>query len=134
MTSPFKSAKPSTGIVWEDVKGRLVLVSPLAVETDIVTQHGETDAIRADVVVLDGDEPGEEYADTLIFPKKLQGQLRRSIGGMVLGRVGQGAKEKGKNAPWIFETPTPADEKTAMDYLAKKGAPTPAADEEKAPF
>ena len=88
MTSnPFAApAAAGSGVKWEALSGQLVLVKPHSVETGILTTFGTAEAVRADVVVLDGPEAGTQYDDTLIFPKVLQSQLRSRLGEKVLGR------------------------------------------------
>lgn len=114
----FASPATANGIKWADVKGALVMVKVLAVETGINTAFGQSDAIRADVTVLDGSQAGEEYSDCLIFPKALQSQLRPNLNKTVLGRVGQGAAKPGQSAPWLLTEASDADRKTASDYIA----------------
>ena len=121
MTDLFDAPASSTGISWEDLNGRLLLITPHAQEDDIKTDYGVTKAVRADIVVLDGPGAPEEYADTLIFPKVLQGQVRKNIGTgrMNLGRLGQGNKKPGQSPPWMLGDPTDADKSLARDYLEK---------------
>lgn len=124
-TDMFDGPASSTGIVWEDIKGRLLLVTPHEVSKDIQTSYGATDAVRADVVVLDGPGSPEEYKDTLIFPKVLQGQVRGNAGTgrMNLGRLGQGNKKPGQSPPWMLGDPTDADKAVARAYIAGSQQP-----------
>ena len=121
MTDPFDGPASSTGISWEDIKGRLLLITPHSQEEGIKTAHGDAAAVRADVVVLDGPDAPTEYSDTLIFPKVLQGQVRKNCGTgrMNLGRLGQGNKKPGQSAPWMLGDPDDADKAVARDYLAQ---------------
>ena len=89
-TRMFNDPSTATGITWKDLHGSLLLVQVHGQEVGIQTAHGESNAIRADVHVIDGDKEGEVYTDTLVFPKVLQSQLKPSIGSIVLGRLGQG--------------------------------------------
>lgn len=131
MSDPFATpAAPSGGIDLKEHKGSLLLITVHSVETGIQTVHGLSDAIRCDVAVLDGNGQGEEYADTLIFPKVLQSQLRKAVGQKVLGRLGQGQAKPGQSAPWVLEDPTDADRKAGVEYLSN-GFSAPAAS---APF
>lgn len=116
--SPFAAPATASGIKWADLKGSLVLVEVLAAEKGIQTAFGDTDAVRANVAVLDGDQKGETYPDCLIFPKALQGQLRPRVGAKVLGRVTQGAAKAGQSAPWLLAEATPDDEKLGLAFLA----------------
>jgi hypothetical protein len=125
---PFDSPASATGIRWEELNGRLLLITPLSAETGIKTVHGDADAVRANVVVLDGPEAGAEHRDTLIFPKVLQSQVRANIGTSRanLGRLGQGVKKPGQTAPWRLADPTEDDKNLARSYYA--GGVTASAD------
>ena len=120
----FDGPGSTTGVVWEDIKGRLLLIKPHSVETGIKTSYGETDAVRADVIVLDGPGAPTEYNDTLIFPRVLQGQVRSNAGTgrMNLGRLGQGNKKPGQSPPWMLGDPNDADKAIARDYITKNAA------------
>ncbi len=115
----FNDPSTATGIDWKDLHGSLLLFKVHGQEVGIKTVHGDSNAVRADVIVLDGDKEGEAYTDTLVFPKVLQSQLKPSIGSMVLGRLGQGHKKPGQSAPWTLATATEAEKTVGRDYLAK---------------
>lgn len=116
--SPFAApAAPGDGITWADLKGCLLLIEPISVETDINTSYGMSDAVRANVVVLDGEEKGERYDNTLVFPKLLQSQLSSKIGQKVLGRLGQGQQKPGQSPPWILSEATEQDQQVGLAYL-----------------
>lgn len=102
------SSSGGEGIDWNDYLGKLTLVEPLGHEHDIKTKHGESDAIRANVYVLLGPGKVEEFEDVLIFQRKMIGQLKRRIGSIVVGRIGQGENVKG-NPPWLFEEANETD-------------------------
>ena len=108
----------TTGIGWEDLKGSLLIVEVISLELAIKTSYGVSDAIRANVSVLDGDEEGTVYRDTLIFPKVLISQVKSAMGGKVLGRLGQGVKKPGQSPPWMLSDATEADKVAARAYLA----------------
>jgi hypothetical protein len=118
MSELFTNPASSTGIQWDALHGALLLITVKGNRTGIQTAFGDADAVEADVAVLDGDSKGDTFADALIFPKVLQGQLRSNVGTRVLGRLGQGEKKAGQSAPWKLSDPTDADRKTATDYLA----------------
>ena len=131
--TPFATpAAPGSGISWADYNGRLLLIEPHAVKTDIQTSFGPSDAVQADVVVLDGDDAGTEYPDTLIFPKVLQSQVAGRIGQKVLGRLGQGQAKPGQSAPWMLAEATADDIALGQRWLNHKAtqvaAPAPAQD------
>src|SRR5262245_11162134 len=122
MSDEFSGPGSAIGIQWKDYQGRLLLFDVRKIETGIPTAFGTREAIRAAVTVLDGPTAGEGYADTLVFPAVLQGQLRGSLGGKVLGRLGQGVAKAGQTAPWKLEDPTDADKAVARTHLAEAKA------------
>lgn len=122
-TDEFSSPASAVGITWNDLNGRLLLFTVHAQETDVQTNFGPANPIRADVVVLDGDQAGESYDDTLVFPKALIGQLKPRIGGKVLGRLGQGAAKPGQSPPWLLHDATDEDKKVGRDWLSKNAPP-----------
>lgn len=127
---PFND--PGTGgdrIDFESVKGALLLFDVKSVEQGISTSFGEKSAIRADVAVLDGAHKADVYADTLIFPLVLQGQLRGSVGEQVLGRLGQGAAKPGQKPPWQLTPASAEDRAIAERYVAHVAAQMAAAEE-----
>jgi hypothetical protein len=121
----FNDPSTATGIDWKELHGSLLLFKVHGQEVGIKTVHGDSNAIRADVHVLDGDKDGEVFTDTLVFPKVLQSQLKPSIGGMVLGRLGQGHKKPGQSPPWTLAAATDADKATGRTYYEQKMADTP---------
>lgn len=121
MSNPFSApAPPGSGIEYEPLLGALLLVEPHSVETGIKTSFGEKDAVRADVTVLDGEQKGEVYADTLVFPTVLIGQLRSKVGEKVLGRLTQGQAKPGQKPPWMLEAASDADQQIGVNYLAHR--------------
>lgn len=120
---PFADPGSGRGIQWEPLKGRLLLITPHSVEEKVKTKYtrpGEDgkDAIRADVVVLDGPDASDTTPDVLVFPGVLVAQLRSKIGQKVIGRLGQGIATGGNNPPWRLDQATDADKKIGMTYLA----------------
>jgi len=122
--SQFAAPAAASGIEWSELNGSLLIVEPTEVVKDINTNFGVTDAVRANVTVLDG--PLGKYEDTLIFPRVLQSQLSSRIGQKVLGRLGQGTAKPGQSPPWMLAPATPEDEQKAIAYL--NTAPFTAAD------
>lgn len=122
----FNDPSTATGIDWKDLHGSLLLFKVHSQEVGIKTVHGDSNAIRADVIVLDGDKEGEVYTDTLVFPKVLQSQLKPSINAasnMVLGRLGQGHKKPGQSPPWTLAAAEEKDKVVGKDYIAKSAEP-----------
>ena len=114
--NPFASIpSPSSGIKWADVNGALLILQPTGLEHGVQTAYGQSDAVKANIWVLDGPSAGEIYDDALIFPKLLQSQLKSRINQVVLGRVSQGEiKKAGQDAPWLLAEPTAQDVQTGM--------------------
>lgn len=121
------AAPAATGITWEEFENKLLVIEPLEVEKGITTVHsktpGDTDATRANVWVITSKDGSkfETFEDTLVFPKVLQGQLRKVVGkGLIFGRLVKGEKKPGKNPPWTLADPTPADSKAASAFWASQ--------------
>lgn len=132
----FTPPATPTGIDLKQINGALLLIEVTAHETGIPTSFGPSNAVRANVTVLDGPNKGEQYTDTLLFPRVLQSQLKPAVGKpAVLARLGQGTAKAGQSPPWILNNPTDDDTATARKYLAYMAsqAPvsTPAPTEEK---
>lgn len=122
-TDPFATpGTPGGGFKPSEHVGELLLIAVSSIEEGIVTSAGVTTATRGDVVVLDGDQAGEQFDDTLIFGKVLVGQLRSRVGQKVLGRLGQGKAKSGQTAPWVLEDPSDADRKLGLAHLNKQVA------------
>jgi hypothetical protein len=110
-------APPGATIDYKELNGSLLLITVLGVEKDVATSLGAKDAIRADMVVLDGPNTGDEHPGTLIFPRVLQSQLRSKVGQRILGRLGQGTAKPGQSAPWLLNEADDGDKATAMAWL-----------------
>lgn len=112
------------GITWADHNGALLVIDVLGQEFGIETVHGTSDPVRANIYVIDGPGAGAVYEDAYIFPKMLIGQTKRHVGTKLLGRLGQGAKQPGKNAPWQLEASTdPREAQVAEAFIAKLAPP-----------
>lgn len=129
MTQFAEPSAPGTGISFKDYLGALLLIDVLGVEDHVPTVHSKpgekSPAVRADVTILDGTSAGESFADTLIFPKVLQSQLKKQVGQKVLGRLSQGQAKPGQSAPWVIDAPTDADKAAATAFLNRTVAPAP---------
>lgn len=115
---------PGDGIQWKDHRGALLLVEVEEFIPEISTNFGVTSAVRASVVVVDGDGKGESYDDTLIFPKILVNQTKGQIGKRVLGRLGQGEAKPGQSAPWLLNEASAADIQLAETWVSQNQQPT----------
>lgn len=135
---PFDT--PSSGDRIQDLEGLLLLITPLEYLTEISTTFGDTDAVDADVVVLDAENGPVDYSSMRVFPFALVGTLKRAAKfneanpagdpatgrpKMVLGRLGKGEAKKGQSAPWVLQAPVDADKQLARDYLAKRPVDDP---------
>jgi hypothetical protein len=119
MTDPFSTPPPpGGGIDYSELKGSLLLVSVRADEPAVPTKYGPADAIRADVDVLDGANRGDHNDDVLMFGKVIYNQLKRSVGGKILGRLGQLPAVGSNNPAWVLEDATEADKAIARAHLA----------------
>jgi hypothetical protein len=126
MSEFVSAAAPSGGINWTDLNGKLLIVEPLGVEDGIQTVHGSSSAVRANVYALTGPDTADEYPDTLVFPKVLQGQLKNQVGKKVVGRLGQGQAKPGQSAPWLINEATAEELEKAKAYLSRSTGPVSA--------
>lgn len=115
--NPFAAPAEASGFSPKDHNGRLLLIEPKSIERDIKTDYGVTDAISADVAVIDGPDAPDTYPDSLIFPKVLQSQLSSKIDEKVLGRLTQGEAKPGQSPPWKLDPATPDDIAVGKRYL-----------------
>ncbi len=118
---PFSTPAGSSEHRISEFVGELLLVKPTEDIMEMVTEIGTTDAVRADIVPLSGPNAGELCEDMLVFQMALKRALRKVMTGsnpFLLGRLGMGSKKPGKNAPYIFEQPTPEDVAVARAYLS----------------
>lgn len=119
---PFAApAGPGSGDKITDFEGYLLLVKPTEIIDEMETKLGKTEAIRADVVVLDHEDGPIESDGVLVFQIALKRDLKRTIEGptpYLLGRLGKGEARAGKSAPFIFNQPTDDDKNVARKYLA----------------
>lgn len=104
-------------------EGALLLITARSLEEGIETAFGDSDAIKADVVVLTDNkgkalsEPIEETG-VLIFQRVVIGQLLESIGKRrTLGSIGRGEAKKGQSAPFRIERPSEEEKAIARAYL-----------------
>lgn len=99
-------SSPSTGdmVKFENLVGHLLIVRPIEFVEEIQTSNGPREAIRADVVDLTANDDqgnwGVVYRGSLLFGRVIVPGLRRQIGELVLGRVGQGLAKSGQKPAW----------------------------------
>lgn len=92
-----------------DVQGHLLIVRPVSHEQNITTGFGVKDAVRVNVVDLDGtdpdtNQPGHVVIGALWFSGLLVGSLKNDLGKTLLGRMNQGVAKPGQSAPWKFDS------------------------------
>lgn len=123
----FAQPASSTGFDLNENEGALLMIKPIELKEDITTTYGTSSAVEANIVVLDGPNVGERIDDALLFPKVLQGQLKKYIGtGQVaLGRLGKGQAKPGQSAPWMLQDYTEQDAALAQDWFAKNTSDAP---------
>jgi hypothetical protein len=133
---PYNDPSTPSGLNWEDINGRLLLINIIKLEADVPTTYGPKNAIRADIAVLDGPDKGTEYVDTLVFPTLLVRQLERFTGSKVVARLGQGEKKPGQKPPWKLAAATDDEKQIAAKYEAYRASQTPTVEElpEEEPF
>ena len=118
-----------------DEEGRLLLIDVLSLEREVLTPgigSGSTDAIRANVHILDGPNP-RTLDDTLLFGTVIRSQLSKQIGARVLGRLAKGEKKPGKNPPWILAAATLEDTAVAEGWV-RANEPAPVLQSAAPPF
>lgn len=115
-------AGPGSGERIADMVGSLLLVKPTEYIAEMTTRSGTTDAVRADIAVLDETDDAGRIADgVLVFQMALKRDLEKIMDGpstYLLGRLVMGEAKQGKNAPYIFEMATDADKALARQFLA----------------
>ncbi len=97
---------PSDGVKVKDLVGELLLVNPTGLKKEMKTSAGVSDAIVADIVVLDEDKPKKSvvHKDALIFQSVLVNALKDRVGvGRVAAKLVMVEAANGKSAPYLFE-------------------------------
>jgi hypothetical protein len=111
-----------------DYQGNLILVWPTEYRTGIKTDYGDSDAVAARVVVLDGPAGVEEHDNVLFFQGALISTLKPSVGTNkpVLGRLGRGTSKPGQSAPFILTVvAVPLDPNMAIYGFPRTGTVLP---------
>lgn len=121
---PAEQGSVDTNFALKDYKGALLLVYPRSFQSQVETKFGVSDAMAADLVVLDGPESPQVHVNVWLWGAALVPQLQPSVGkGPVLGRVGQSIAKPGKSPAWLLESYTQDDAAAASAYLAKNPDP-----------
>jgi hypothetical protein len=83
---------------------------------DVNTSFGTRDAVRASLVMLDGNEAGNIFEDVLLFNSRIVARLRNVPGQIILCRIALAAGKGGNNAPVELLDATPADTQLAGSW------------------
>ena len=124
MTQQYDFDSPSMG-GWtaKDNAGRLCLFENIGHLEKVNTSFGESDAVRADVTVIDAPGGPIEFPNSLIFGKAMAPTVARSAGRKLLGRVGQGTPPRpGQDPPWILIDTSDPDKAMASQYIKNRDA------------
>lgn len=111
---------PGSGEKITSFLGYLLLVKPLEYIPTMDTSNGPSDAVRADVVLIDGPQPGYTARAIYVFQKGLKRDLRAALDGQrpfMLGRLAMGEAKPGKNAPYIFLSANDTEKGWAQTWL-----------------
>lgn len=97
---------PSDSVKIADLVGEHLLVIPTGLKKEMKTSAGVSDAIVADIVVLNLKKPekSEVHTDALIFQSVLVGNLKERVGvSRLAAKLVKGEAAQGKSAPYLFE-------------------------------
>lgn len=117
-SDPYSASVPSTasGTRMSDpgILGELMLVEPVEYIESMLTSASKepTDVFRVNILPLSGELAGQLSEDVLIFQTALKRELKKTHQGpnrWLLARCEMGAAKPGKNAPYLFNPPTPED-------------------------
>jgi len=127
MTMPDPFGNPASGFdKITDYVGEAMIVTARQHVTGLVTEYtpkGETsDAVDADLVILFKDGTVKEIPMARIFQGGLIGQFRRTMGQMIIGRLGKVDGKKKDTFLWVFQPATEEDRALGMAYWTKKAA------------
>lgn len=105
---------------FSDHVGSLIIARIYSHETGIITKASDepSEALRADVDVIDGPNAGAHFADTLLFGRAIVARNKSKVGKRIVGRVAQGAKQPGRTAAWILDEPNDADFAKARSFAS----------------
>lgn len=125
------SEAPATGdgfkIESDDNVGRLLLITPLRVDTVKGFEGKDAEVVVADVVILDEKKPAksEEHEEVYFFGGWTKGSLRGFVGERrVLARLERDKKKgRGGNAAWVLEDADSDDLAVARAYMEAANDP-----------
>lgn len=139
MSAPMqfdRPAPPGDQFRPEDHVGALLVIEVLEHVPPQVTKASEKpqDSIRANVYkIVPPGQVGEEFQNTLLWPRVIVSRLRQSVGRTVLGVLtGQpGVKRDGRNVPYDLDDPQPGMDQAAVAAMTAHRMQAPA--QEQAP-
>lgn len=103
-TPAFNNGGTNGGEKITDYAGSPLIIRPTKFNKGMKTGYGETDAVEADWVLLDGSDQGQVHTG-LVFSTVLVNTLSRyleSPNPLTLGVIGQGQAKPGQSAPWLL--------------------------------
>lgn len=124
MGDPFAAPKGiGDGERITDFVGRLLLVKPTEFIEKMNTTQGPSDAVRADLAVLDDpDEPGKIVIGVLLFQQALRREAKAILDGplpYLLGRLHKGTTGN-NNTLYTFQEANEAEIALARQFLAAR--------------
>lgn len=123
----FTFGKPAAGDQFRSADNVGALCAFVSVTSeDVNTKFGAADAAKCRyVIVLDGDDAGTIYENTLVFGAAMVPSLTGSDDEIILGRIAQGEAKAGQSPPFLLEDADSDDETLAMKFFkanAKRNA------------
>ena len=108
-----------------DDLGQALLVRPTEYRENITTQHGPTNAVQADWIVLTGPEAGQVREGSLVFQTMLVSDLKKILDNpatpFMVGFLTKAEPSPGKSGAFIFATPDEAQVALARQAAAHFG-------------
>lgn len=117
---------PATGeqFVIKNYVGALCIFAVNEFLPQFPTKYGNSDALKCELVILDGPNAGEHFDQAILFGRALMAQLKTKIGGKpVLGRLTQNPADAkmGQSAPYRVADPTDEDKAKASEWVKANG-------------
>lgn len=101
--------------------GALALIAVSEYVPNMTTTMGPTQAIRAEVAIVDGAGAPNRWSDVLLFNKKLVPQLKNQVGSTILARIVEGPAKPGQSAPYELAKAMRDDAELANKYVQEFG-------------
>lgn len=122
MTFSQPSAGGDTFVPAEHL-GTLLLILPKAYDPSVITKASKEPTAQADCDIIIVDKLGPDGRPLFFSDARLFGNLarnvRKDVGGQVLGRLGQGQPSPGRSAPWTLAHFTDQEAASAQSLLAQ---------------